>query len=154
MGDVTDMFIYAVSYLRSQPDWTSLALLVILPLALVLLGTWTTRRREKRRRAEQLHDVEPSAPSGGPAPTPVAAMGESPPNSSRPPGTATWRVSGYDLRRHAFLKIGETFSEAVCSHSVPTDRLVDLPAGQCPACQLILGDMLADQHGERDRYQP
>lgn len=63
----------------------------------------------------------------------------------------TWRVSGYDLQSHAFHTLGEitTFSEALCEHSVPTDRLVgERGEKRCIACLLIHGGDLADRGGD------
>jgi hypothetical protein len=89
--------------------------------------------------------VEPCSACGSPTLTSVDATSE-PPGSSRPPSTTVhWRVSGHDLKRHAFPEIGETFSEALCEHCCPSDRLVDIPADTCLPCQLIHGDLLADR---------
>lgn len=62
-----------------------------------------------------------------------------------------WMVSGYDLQAHAFPTLGDTMSEALCSHSVPPDRFQDpegLHASRCVACLLIHGGDLAERHGD------
>lgn len=60
-----------------------------------------------------------------------------------------WQRSGYDGRVHAFERAGEvaSFVEAVCSHSVPFDKVVRGHEGtRCLACLLIVGDHLAEHH--------
>jgi hypothetical protein len=109
--------------------------------------------------ADQPHDVGSlNPPTSDPAPS------GSPLGSSRPPLTVEWRMSGYDLRKHAFPEIGDTFSQALCEHSVPTHLLIvdDPPVDTCMACQLIHGDLIADRAGDImaaqirdfDPYQP
>lgn len=68
-----------------------------------------------------------------------------------------WRVSGYDGQAHAFYTLGEVFSEALCDHSAPAEKLrteEGRRAQRCLACLLIFGSDLADRIGDRDRYQP
>jgi len=63
----------------------------------------------------------------------------------------TWMVSSYDLTSHAFRDLGDIigFSEALCSHSVPTDRVVgERGEKRCIACLLIHGGDLADRGGD------
>jgi hypothetical protein len=43
-------------------------------------------------------------------------------------------------------------SEALCTHSVPSDRLTDLGGQRCVACLLIFGGDLADQHGNQQDW--
>jgi len=59
----------------------------------------------------------------------------------------TWRQSPWDHFVHGFREFGEIASEAICTHCAPTSRLIEpLPGAKpCLACQLIYGDMLADQ---------
>ncbi|MGB3440938.1 MAG: hypothetical protein WBA97_19490 [Actinophytocola sp.] len=60
-----------------------------------------------------------------------------------------WFLSGWDLKVHAFQALGEVVSEAVCTHSALTSRLVE-PTGnetKCLGCLLIFGDQLATRHG-------
>jgi hypothetical protein len=74
-----------------------------------------------------------------------------------------WRISGSDLQEHGFYEIheGVNVSEALCTHSVPSDRLVEgqrdgIAAPRCVACLLIHGNDLADRHGDLGdaaRYQ-
>jgi hypothetical protein len=62
----------------------------------------------------------------------------------------TWILSGWDLKVHAFPSLGEVTSEAVCTHSALTARLVE-PRGdepKCFGCLLIFGDKLATQQGD------
>lgn len=70
-----------------------------------------------------------------------------------------WLVSGYDLREHAFRETtaGDQFLQALCSHCVPPDKVTDqsgsaLSAARCMACQLNLGEMLADQLGDGSQW--
>lgn len=70
-----------------------------------------------------------------------------------------WLVSGYDLREHAFQATadGDQFLQALCEHCVPPDKVTDqsdsdLSLARCMACQLIYGDMLADQQQHDDRW--
>jgi hypothetical protein len=60
-----------------------------------------------------------------------------------------WRVSAYDGQPHGFYELGPDFSQALCSHSVPTSRLRD-EAGEtrCIACLLVFGDDLAVAKGD------
>lgn len=91
-----------------------------------------------------------------PSPVPaewMAATG-TPPGSSRPPGDLYWRTSTYDSREHGFRELGDTTSEALCTHTVPTGLLSAAPGGRCHGCLLVLGDMLADLLGDRGRYDP
>lgn len=62
-------------------------------------------------------------------------------------------MSPYGHHVHAFRedKIGESFAEALCGHSAPTARLVELSGEPCIACQLILGDQLAGRQAEQFR---
>lgn len=67
-----------------------------------------------------------------------------------------WQRSGYDGRVHAFERAdGEaSFVEAVCSHSVPVDKLVRCYEGmRCVACLLIVGDHLAEHHRSGVAFQ-
>jgi hypothetical protein len=60
-----------------------------------------------------------------------------------------WWRSGYDEQVHAFgvEQAGERFAEALCEHSVPTEKLTLSDEGRrCMACLLIYGDQLADHH--------
>jgi hypothetical protein len=60
-----------------------------------------------------------------------------------------WQLSRYDGRVHAFGRPTEiaSFVEAVCSHSVPFDKITYDHAGpRCVACLLIVGDHLAEYH--------
>lgn len=70
-----------------------------------------------------------------------------------------WLVSGYDLREHAFRDTaeGDQFLQALCDHCVPPDKVTDqtgsdLQMERCMACQLNLGEMLADQQTRDDRW--
>jgi hypothetical protein len=68
-----------------------------------------------------------------------------------------WLVSGHDLQSHAFPRVGEgrEVAEALCSHSVPSDRLQNpegLHASRCVACLLIHGGDLAEQRGDPGRW--
>lgn len=66
-----------------------------------------------------------------------------------------WRLSRYDDRVHAFERADDdaTFVEAVCSHSVPLDKLVRRHEGaRCLACLLIVGDHLAEHHRSDVRF--
>jgi hypothetical protein len=61
----------------------------------------------------------------------------------------SWRQSHYDGQLHAFEVQGRSasFVEAVCSHSVPTNKVTGAHAGaRCIACLLIVGDHLAEHH--------
>lgn len=61
----------------------------------------------------------------------------------------TWRLSTYDDRVHAFDRTERlaSFVEAVCSHSVPIDKVRTGHEGtRCLACLLIVGDHLAEHH--------
>jgi hypothetical protein len=66
-----------------------------------------------------------------------------------------WMISGYDFRIHAFYDADPKsgFLQALCTHSVPPERLV-APAGttltpkRCMRCQLLLGDILAGLLGD------
>lgn len=68
-------------------------------------------------------------------------------------------VSSYDLREHAFTDTaeGDQFLQALCTHCVPPDKVTDqsgtgLKMPRCMACLLILGDKLADQLGDGERW--
>lgn len=70
-------------------------------------------------------------------------------------GLLVWMISGFDFRIHAFYDANPAsgFLEALCTHSVPPDRLVApadtaLTPERCTACQLILGDILAGLLGD------
>lgn len=67
----------------------------------------------------------------------------------------TWLTSGYDFKQHAFYQVGtgRNVSEALCTHSVPSDRLTDLGGTRCVACLLIFGGDLADQHGNQQDWR-
>lgn len=57
-----------------------------------------------------------------------------------------WWRSGYDDQIHAFraVKVGQTFSEALCEHSVPTSKITPTDQGRrCIACLLVAGDLLS-----------
>jgi hypothetical protein len=62
-----------------------------------------------------------------------------------------WRVSGYDGKVHAFTELGASFSEALCSHSIPTGHLSD-PDGRhalrCVVCLLVFGGDLVAKRGD------
>jgi hypothetical protein len=80
------------------------------------------------------------------------------PHTPCPPGTndVSWRTSPYDAAHvHAFRPFDGGVAEALCTHSVPAAQVSeeDDSAAKCVACLLILGDQLADVHGDRDRYQ-
>lgn len=73
--------------------------------------------------------------------------------------TVAWLVSAYDLREHAFgaTAEGDQFLQALCQHCVPPDKVTDqsgteLKMARCMRCQLILGDLLADQQQRDDRW--
>lgn len=62
-----------------------------------------------------------------------------------------WRVSGYDGQSHAFYELGESFSEALCSHSSPTEGLGEecgRHALRCVACLLVYGGDLVEKRGD------
>lgn len=64
----------------------------------------------------------------------------------------TWLTSGYDFKQHAFYVVatGGDVSEALCTHSVPSNRLTDLGGDRCVACLLAHGRDLDDhQPGNR-----
>jgi hypothetical protein len=61
----------------------------------------------------------------------------------------SWRLSRYDDHVHAFVaeERAASFVEAVCSHSVPIDKITRSHDGaRCVACLLIVGDHLAEHH--------
>ena len=63
-------------------------------------------------------------------------------------------MSHWDGRKHAFRKLGEIASEAICTHTALTAKLT-VPgdgAKPCLACMLIHGSELADKHGEAARW--
>lgn len=65
-----------------------------------------------------------------------------------------WFLSGWDLKVHAFRTLGEVVSEAVCTHSALTSRLVE-PLGdepKCFGCLLIFGDQLATQQNTASHW--
>lgn len=66
----------------------------------------------------------------------------------------TWLTSGYDLKQHAFYEVGSggNASEALCTHSVPSERLAALGGEKCLACLLIHGGDLAEQHGDGEQW--
>ena len=71
-------------------------------------------------------------------------------------GEPQWRVSEYDGESHAFYELGESFSEALCEHSVPNGRLHDEAerhASRCIACLLIFGGDLVAKHGDRGGWR-
>jgi len=59
-----------------------------------------------------------------------------------------WMVSAYDGKTHAFLGERRDFAEALCEHSVPSEKLRVGEAVRCFACLLIWGDMLAERGGD------
>lgn len=65
----------------------------------------------------------------------------------------TWLTSGYDFKQHAFYAIGtgREVSEALCTHSVPSERLADLGGEKCIPCLLTHGGDLAAQHDDKWR---
>jgi hypothetical protein len=97
----------------------------------------------------------PPMRGGGPThplvPTGVVAATGQPPDSSRPP-EVTWMTSGYDLLEHAFERLGDPFSQALCEHSVPTGRLSDLAAARCITCVLVYGHLLTEHYGDPGGY--
>jgi hypothetical protein len=66
------------------------------------------------------------------------------------PVDLVWRQSPWDHRVHAYREFGDVTCEAVCGHCAPTSRvIVPLPdARACLGCQLLVGDMLADQQND------
>jgi hypothetical protein len=59
-----------------------------------------------------------------------------------------WWVSRWDHHVHAFRKLTEVASEALCSHTALTATLTE-PGDRnkpCIACLLVHGNELADQH--------
>ena len=66
----------------------------------------------------------------------------------------TWLTSGYDFKMHAFYSVGEgkDVSQALCTHSLPSERLADLGGDKCVACLLIHGGDLAEQHGDQQNW--
>lgn len=69
-------------------------------------------------------------------------------------GEPTWRVSAYDGQPHGFYELGPDFSQALCSHSVPTVKLRD-ESGEtrCIACLLVYGADLTTKHGDRGAWR-
>jgi hypothetical protein len=65
-----------------------------------------------------------------------------------------WWVSHWDHQVHAFRKLSEIASEAICTHTALTAKLTepgdtDKP---CIACLLVHGNDLADQHDETAQW--
>jgi hypothetical protein len=63
-------------------------------------------------------------------------------------------MSPWDSLVHGFRpeKIGDVTAEAMCSHSVPANRLTDKQGRLCQACALLHGYELTGQHDDADRY--
>lgn len=62
-----------------------------------------------------------------------------------------WWRSGYDDQVHAFggSRLGQSFSAALCDHSVPNSLITREDQGRrCIACLLMVGDMLATAKGD------
>jgi hypothetical protein len=72
-------------------------------------------------------------------------------------GPTAWLVSPWGFVSHAFFgSVSAGSSEAVCTHSAPSARLVpdDGTAQKCQACMMIVGTMLAARLGDRDLWVP
>jgi hypothetical protein len=62
-----------------------------------------------------------------------------------------WWRSEYDGQVHAFRgeQAGRQYGEALCEHSVPNTKITCTDEGRrCMACLLMVGDLLAEAHGD------
>lgn len=100
------------------------------------------------------------SPGGDPTPTGCDRSGAASRTTPVPTGPqVSWHRSVRDLQwSHAYEVVSEQFSEALCTHSVPTSLLVAaserMPDDACHGCRLVIGDLIAASLGDRDLYQP